>query len=253
MMDLGLQGKVALITGAGSQIGFGKGAAMTLAKEGCDIVVGDMNLEGAEQTAADVRALGRKAMAVKVDVTNSAEVRAMVDAAIKQFGKIDILFNNAGVGTAPKPFVDTTEAEWDTNININLRGTMLCTKAVLPHMISRKSGKILSMSSTAGVSGMRTGGVYGAAKGGIIIFTQALAQEVADFGINVNCIAPGLGATGFHKASNFPPEYIEKMVKPALAAGRTTTPQDIGNAVAFLASDVSIRITGQCIKVSGTM
>ncbi len=252
-MDLGLTGKVAIITGAGSQIGFGKGIALTLAKEGCDIAVSDINLEGTQQTAADVRALGRKAMAFKTDVTSKAEVEAMVNAVLNEFGKIDILINNAGVGTAPKPFVDTTEADWDVNININLKGTMICTKTVLPHMIARKSGKIISMSSTAGISGMRTGGVYGAAKGGIIIFTQALAQEVADFNINVNCIAPGLGATNFHKASSFPPEYYERVVKPALAANKTTTPQDIGNAMAFLASDVSVRITGQCIRVSGTM
>ncbi len=252
-MDLGLKGKIVIITGAGSQIGFGKGTAMILANEGCDIIVGDMDISGAEQTAAEVKKLGRRAIAVKVDVTNSAEVKAMVDAALKEFGKIDILINNAGVGTMPKPFVDTTESEWDTNININLKGTMLCTKAVLPHMIAQKSGKIISMSSTAGISGMRTGGVYGAAKGGIIIFTQALAQEVADFNINVNCIAPGLGATNFHKASNFPTEYLEKFVKPALAAGKTTTPQDIGNTMAFLASDVSMKITGQCLRVSGTM
>jgi len=252
-VDLGLTGKVAIVTGAGSQIGFGKGIAMTLAKEGCDIVVTDINLEGAQQTAADVKALGRKAMAFKTDVTKSSEVQAMVDAVIKEFGKIDILINNAGVGTKPVPFVDSTEAEWDTNININLKGTMICTKAVLPNMIARKSGKIVSMSSTAGVSGMRTGGVYGAAKGGMIIWTQALAQELADSNININCLAPGLGATGFHKASNFPPEYNERVLKPALAAGRTTTPQDIGNAMAFLVSDVSQKITGQCIKVSGAM
>jgi NAD(P)-dependent dehydrogenase (short-subunit alcohol dehydrogenase family) len=252
-VDLGLTGKVAIVTGAGSQIGFGKGIAMTLAKEGCDIVVTDINLEGAQQTAADVKALGRKAMAFKTDVTKSSEVQAMVDAVIKEFGKIDILINNAGVGTKPVPFVDSTEAEWDTNININLKGTMICTKAVLSNMIARKSGKIVSMSSTAGVSGMRTGGVYGAAKGGMIIWTQALAQELADSNININCLAPGLGATGFHKASNFPPEYNERVLKPALAAGRTTTPQDIGNAMAFLVSDVSQKITGQCIKVSGAM
>jgi len=252
-MELGLQGKVAIITGAGSQIGFGKGIATVLAKEGCDVAVSDVNLEGAEQTAAAVRALGRKAKAFPMDVTKADDVRAMVDGVLKEFGKIDILVNNAGVGTQPKPFVDTTEAEWDTNLNINLRGTMICTKAVLPHMISRKSGKIISMSSTAGLAGMRTGGVYGAAKGGIVIWTQALALEVAEAGINVNCIAPGLGATGFHKASDFPPEYYEKVVKPLLAAGKTTTPEDIGNAVAFLASDVSIKITGQCLRVSGTM
>ena len=252
-MDLGLKDKVAIVTGAGSQIGFGKGIVMALAREGCDIVACDIDLEGAEKTAADVKAAGRKALAFKVDVTNSAQIKDMVKAVLEQFGKIDILVNNAGVGTQPKPFVESTEEEWDTNININLRGVLNCTKAVLPHMISQKSGKIVSMSSTAGLSGMSTGGVYGAAKGGIVIFTQALAQEVADSGINVNCMAPGMGATNFHRASNFPPEFIEGMVKEMAAAGRTTTPEEIGNTAAFLVSDVSKRITGQCVRVSGLM
>jgi len=252
-MDLGLKDKVAIVTGAGSQIGFGKGIVMALAREGCDVVACDIDLEGAEKTAADVKAAGRKALAFKVDVTNSAQIKDMVKAVLEQFGKIDILVNNAGVGTQPKPFVESTEEEWDTNININLRGVLNCTKAVLPHMISQKSGKIVSMSSTAGLSGMSTGGVYGAAKGGIVIFTQALAQEVADSGINVNCMAPGMGATNFHRASNFPPEFIEGMVKEMAAAGRTTTPEEIGNTAAFLVSDVSKRITGQCVRVSGLM
>ena len=253
IMDLELRDKVALVTGAGSQIGFGKGICLTLAKEGCDIIVNDLDLKGAEQTAAEVRALGRKAMALRADVTKSTEVNDMVKTALRELGKIDILVNNAGVSTQPKPFVETTEEEWDINININLRGVLNCTKAVLPQMIARKSGKIVSMSSTAGIAGMRTGGLYGAAKGGVIIFTQALALEVADFGINVNAIAPGLGATNFHKASNFTAEFIEKMVKGMAAAGKTTTPQDIGNAVAFLVSNASSRITGQCLRVSGTM
>jgi len=252
-MDLGLKDKVAIVTGAGSQIGFGKGIVMALAREGCDIVACDIDLEGAEKTAADVKAAGRKALAFKVDVTNSTQIKDMVKAVLEQFGKIDILVNNAGVGTQPKPFVESTEEEWDTNININLRGVLNCTRAVLPYMISQKSGKIVSMSSTAGLSGMSTGGVYGAAKGGIVIFTQALAQEVADSGINVNCMAPGMGATNFHRASNFPPEFIEGMVKEMAAAGRTTTPEEIGNTAAFLVSDVSKRITGQCVRVSGLM
>jgi 3-oxoacyl-[acyl-carrier protein] reductase len=252
-MDLGLKDKVAIVTGAGSQIGFGKGIVMALAREGCDIVACDIDLEGAEKTAADVKAAGCKALAFKVDVTNTTQIKDMVKAVLEQFGKVDILVNNAGVGTQPKPFVESTEEEWDTNINVNLRGVLNCTKAVLPHMISQKSGKIVSMSSTAGLSGMSTGGVYGAAKGGIVIFTQALAQEVADSGINVNCMAPGMGATNFHRASNFPPEYIEKMVKEMAAAGRTTTPEEIGNTAAFLVSDVSKRITGQCVRVSGLM
>lgn len=252
-MDLGLNDKVALITGAGSQVGFGKGMAMALAKEGCDIVACDMDIEGAEKTADDVRALGRKAMALKMDITKTTEVKEAVETALNEFGNIDILINNAGVGTQPKPFVATTEEEWDTNININLRGTMIVTKAVLPHMIERKSGKIVSMSSTAGLAGMSTGGVYGAAKAGVVIFTSALAKELNEVGINVNCMAPGLGATNFHRASNFPPEYVDKFIKEMAAAGKTTTPEEIGHVAAFLVSDVSKNITGQCIRVSGLM
>ncbi|MFC2070764.1 SDR family NAD(P)-dependent oxidoreductase [Chloroflexota bacterium] len=252
-MELGLKDKVALVTGAGSQKGFGKGMVMALAREGCNIVVCDMDIEGAEKTAVDARALGRKAIALKMDVTKSAEVKEAVDAALKEFGRIDILMNNAGVGTQPKPFVASTEEEWDTNININLRGTMNVTKAVLPQMIERKSGKIVSMSSTAGLAGMSTGGVYGAAKAGIVILTSALSKELEESNINVNCIAPGLGATNFHVASNFPQEYIDKMLPEMLAAGKTTTPEEIGNTAAFLSSDVSRRINGQCIRVSGLM
>ena len=251
-MDLKLKDKVALVTGAGSQIGFGKGIAMTLANEGCDIIVGDIDLEGAEKTVAEIRALGRRAIALKADITSSIEVNNMVKTALDQFGRIDILVNNAGIGTPPKVFVESTEEEWDMGININLKGVMNCTKAVLPHMIANKSGKIVSVSSIAGLGGTPSGTIYGAAKAGIVNFTAGLAKEVAESGINVNCVAPGLGSTGFHPASGFPPEYLE-MVKKMAAEGKTTTPEDMGNTVAFLVSDVSIRITGQCIRVSGTM
>ncbi|UCD08026.1 MAG: SDR family NAD(P)-dependent oxidoreductase, partial [Dehalococcoidales bacterium] len=136
-MDLDLKDKVALITGAGSQIGFGKGMAMALAKEGVDIIVCDMDLEGAEKTAEDVRETGRKAIALKMDITSTDDVKQGVEAALREFGKIDILINNAGVGTTPLPFVESTEKDWDININVNLRGTMNVTKAVLPQMIER--------------------------------------------------------------------------------------------------------------------
>lgn len=251
-MDLGLKGKVAVVTGAGSQIGFGKGIALTLAKEGCDVVVTDIDFEGVEKTAAEIKALGRKCLATKTDVTDSAQVKSMIDSALGQFGKIDILVNNVGTSTQPKDFVDTTEAEWDKNLNINLRSALNCTKAVLPHMIKQKSGKIVSMASTAAFGGQPSGTLYGAAKAGIANFTAGLAREVYDSGITVNCIAPGLGATGFHAASGFTPEFIETRDKMA-AAGKTITPQDIGNAIAFLASDAGKHITGQCLRVSGVM
>ena len=250
-MDLGLEGKTALITGAGSQTGFGKGIALALAKEGCDIIVNDINLEGAEQTAAEVKSMGRRAMALKADVSDPDQVNDMVEEAMKQFGKIDILVNNAGVGTPPKPFVESTAADWERGISSNLWGMMYCTKAVLPQMIARKSGKIINMSSVAGLEGTPTGTVYGAAKAGIVNFTAGLALELADSGINVNSIAPGLGNTSFLAACGFPPDYIEK-AKKLDAEGKTITPRDIGNTVAFLASDVSKHIIGQCIRVAGT-
>jgi NAD(P)-dependent dehydrogenase (short-subunit alcohol dehydrogenase family) len=247
-MDLGLKGKVALVTGAGSQIGFGKGIAVTLAKEGCDVIVNDVNLEGAEQTAAEIQALGRKAMAVKANVSNSAEVNDMVKAAMAEFGRIDILVNNAGVSTVPKPFVETTEADWDRDINVNLKGVFICTKAVLPQMLERKSGKIINISSNGARTGKEYVTVYCAAKAGVMVFTKGMAAELASSGINVNAIAPGVGNTGF--ALQAPPEFLEQIVATVPLA-RFTTPQDIGSMAAYLASDVASDITGQTFSVDG--
>ena len=249
-MDLGLKGKTAIVTGAGSQIGYGKGIALTLAHEGCDIVVSDKDIEGAEQTAAKIKALGGEANAIKADISDCSEVKKMVKAALSRYGKIDILVNNAGYSSPMKPFVDKPESEWSADININLKGTAYCSQAVLGHMISRKKGKIINISS----SGARTGGAgvaaYCAAKAGIIAFTKSLAAEVAALGINVNAIAPGPGDTGFVRQA--PPDMLEMVLKK-IPLGRTTTPQDIGNMVAILASDVSIDVVGQTIIVDGGM
>jgi len=247
-MDLGLKNKVALVTGVGSQIGYGRGIAMTLAKEGCDIIANDVDLKGAQKTAAEVASLGRKAIAMRADVSSSAEVNKMVEAALAQFGKIDILVNNAGASTPPKPFIEKTEADWDRDININLKGVLICTKAVLGHMISRKSGKIINISSNGAKTGGAMVAVYCAAKAGVMVFTKSLAAELAPLGINVNSVAPGQGNTGF--ALQAPPGLIEKLLT-MIPLGRSTTPQDIGNMVAFLASDVSSDIVGQTFSVDG--
>jgi NAD(P)-dependent dehydrogenase (short-subunit alcohol dehydrogenase family) len=247
-MDLNLKGKVAIVTGAGSQIGFGKAIALTLAREGCDIVAADLDLEGAKKTAAEVEALGRKAVALKMDITKAAEVNGMVKTVLDKFGKIDILINNAGATVEPKPLVEKTQEEMDFDINVNLWGPLNCTKAVIGHMISRKSGKIVSISSAVGVGGLANTSVYTAAKGGVITFTRALATEVAHLGINVNSVAPGLARTNF--VSNAPEEFI-KSVESQVWLKRLTEPQDIANAVAFLASDAAADIVGQTILVSG--
>jgi NAD(P)-dependent dehydrogenase (short-subunit alcohol dehydrogenase family) len=249
-MDLGLKGKIALVTGAGSQIGFGKAIVMTLAKDGCDIIVNDINLEGARQTAAEVEKLGCKAIAVKADITKSSEVKEMVKTALDRFGRIDILVNNAGGCTPPKPFMQMTEQEWEFDINVNLRGVLNCTRAVLTGMIERKYGKIVNLISGAGINGGMLTAVYAAAKGGILAFSMAIAKEVAPRGINVNCVSPGPAMTGF--AKNAPPGMLENFAK-SIPIGRLTEPQDVANSVAFLASDAAADIVGQTLIVTGNV
>lgn len=249
-MDFLLKDKVALVTGAGSQIGFGKAIALTLAAEGCNIIAADIDYKGAQQTADAVEALGRLAIATKADVTKSAEVDEMVKVALAKFGRIDILVNNAGRASAPKHFVDKPEGEWDFDINLNLKGVLICTKAVLPQMISRKYGKIINISSGAGKGGQVDRSIYSAAKGAVITFTRVLAKEVAASGINVNCILPFVADTHFIRDRSNPQEFL-KMAASMVPMGRTSTLQDVANAVAFFASDVSSYIEGQTLNVNG--
>ena len=208
-MELGLTDKVALVTGAGGQKSYGKGIALVLAKEGCDVVVVDIDLAGAERTAAEVESLGRKTLAVKADVADSTQINEMIQAALAKFGRIDILVNNAGVSSPNKPFWEKSEADWDYDINVNLRGTMNCARAVIGQMLERKSGKIINISSIAVRGGAPFASIYTAAKCGIVGFTKSLALEVSHLGINVNNIAPGLAMTNF--VSDDPPELIEEL------------------------------------------
>jgi NAD(P)-dependent dehydrogenase (short-subunit alcohol dehydrogenase family) len=236
-MDLKLKDKVALVTGTGSQIGYGKGIALALAQEGCDIISADIDLKGARQTAAEVEALGRKALALKVDVTNRAEVDDMVKKGLEKFGGIDILINNAGVSSKWKPFVEMTRKDWDYDIGVNLYGQMNVAQAILPHMISRKSGRIINTSGGQGIPGIS---LYGASKGAVVQWTRALVREVAHYGIIVSVYSPGLGATGL--TANDPRE-MESLAK-ASPLGRLCTPADVGPLVAFLASELSDYFVG---------
>jgi NAD(P)-dependent dehydrogenase (short-subunit alcohol dehydrogenase family) len=245
-MDLKLKDKVALVTGAGSQIGYGKGIALTLAKEGCDIIAIDIDLEGARKTAAEVEALGRKALAIKADVTNRAEVDDMVRQALEKFGKIDILVNNAGA-SIQKPFMEMTKADLDFNINVNLYGQINVAQAVLPHMISRHYGRIIN---TSGGQGLPTLSIYGAAKAGVVAFTQALAKEVVSFGVIINAVSPGLAKTGL--TSNAPPEFLDGIIQQDSILKRFCTPEDLAPVVAFLASDVCSYMVGQCVSLAGS-
>jgi NAD(P)-dependent dehydrogenase (short-subunit alcohol dehydrogenase family) len=253
-MDLGLTGKVALITGAGSPIGFGHATAILLAQEGCDIIANDINLDNAEKTAAEARTLGRQALAIKADVGNIADVRAMVQQALAKLGKIDILVNNAGgPGAAGGPFVHTKEQDWEGTINLILKGVLNCTKVVLPGMIERKYGKIINISSGLGRSGGPNSSVYSACKAAVIGFTKSVAQEVAPLGINVNSVSPGLSTTNFLRGPDGKirnPESLDK-VRATIPLGRLTEPRDVAPAVVYLASDLAGDIVGQVIPVEG--
>jgi NAD(P)-dependent dehydrogenase (short-subunit alcohol dehydrogenase family) len=250
-MELGLKGKVALITGTASQIGMGKVIALTLAREGCDIISCDIDIAGAEKTAAEVRALNRKAIVLKVDVINRDQVNEMVQSALKIFGKIDILAGVAGGAAFSGPLASAKLEAIDKEVNLNLMGAIHCTKAVLPGMIEKKYGKIILISSNAGIIGVPGGSGYSAAKAGVIGFTRSIAREAGPSGININNIAPGLVMTNFYGgegAPMLPPELRKSADNPL---GKITTTQDIANMVAFLASDVSGSITGQCIVIDG--
>ena len=230
-MDLKLKDKVALVTGAGSQIGYGKAIALTLAEEGCDIIIGDINIEGAKQTAAEIEAIGRRSLVIKVNVADRAQVDDMVRKGLDKFGRIDIIVEKGGAARKVGAFISLKKEDWDYDIEVNLYGQMNVAQAVLPHMISRKQGRIIN---TSGGQGIPTLSTYGAAKAGVVMFTKALAKEVAPYGVIVTFYSPGLGATGL--TVNDP---RMESIAPSLPLGRLCTPQDVAPVVAFLASELS--------------
>ncbi len=243
-MDLYLKDKVALVTGAGSQIGYGQRIATLLAEEGCDVAAADINLAGARQTAAAIKKLGRRGLAVRVDVTRQAEVDAMVAAMIKEFGRIDILVNNAGATSQLRPFLEMTDEDWEFDIGVNLLGQMRVARAVLPHMIARHYGRIIN---TSGGQGIPSISIYGAAKAGVVMFTQALAREVAAQGVIVNAVGPGLGKTGLVWRA---PQSMLEGERERSQLKRLCTPEDVAPVVAFLASDRCSYMVGQVIQLS---
>ena len=240
-----LVGKVALVTG-GAQ-GIGKAVSLLLARNGADIVVSDVNLEKAEETAREVQALGRKALAIKADVATLSDVEKMVDTAMAQFGKVDILVNNAGIAR-DKLILRMTEEDWDTVLNINLKGTFNCTKAVVRHMSKQKYGKIVNIASVVGEMGNAGQGNYAASKAGVIGFTKTIAREFAQRGINVNAIAPGYIETPMTDAL---PDKVKEELKRLIPLDRLGKPEDVAEAVLFLVSESANYITGQVLNVNG--
>ena len=241
--------RVVLITGAGSPKGIGRAIALYMAKKGYDIAVADMDLNGARAVADEIRALGRKAAAVTVNVTDEQSVNDMIKTAVSEMGQVDVLVNCAGI-TQPVTVLNTTLEDWNRVISVNLTGTFLCSKAVLPHMTERKYGRIVNISS---VSGKRGGGVYGgahysAAKAGILGFAKALARECVLDGITVNSVCPGLIATEIRKGLSDEAEHATWKTIPMQRPG---TADEVAATVAFLAGEDASYITGEDIDVNG--
>jgi len=246
-----LKEKVAIVTGAAG--GIGRAIALRLAEEGADMVIADINAEGANKVVKEINAMGGRGIVTKVDVTKSSEANRMAEAAIDKFAKIDILVNNAGGSARERNtlFHESEEAVWDYVIALNLKGTRNCTRAVVNHMLERRSGKIVNISSLAGIRGSSLGQAdYAAAKAGIIGFTMALAKEVGGYGINVNCVSPaGIDSPGRARLSE---EYRRKSLEN-IWLRRVGSPQEVSEAVLFLASEEANFITGQNLVVCGGM
>jgi len=242
---LKLAGKVALVTGAAQ--GIGRAIALLLARNGADIVVSDINLEKAEEMIKEIRAIGPKAMAVKVDVSNLSDVERMVEDIIEKLAKIDILVNNAGI-TRDKLILRMTEEDWDAVLGVNLKGTFNCTKTVIRHMAKQRGGKIVNIASVVGEMGNAGQANYSASKAGVIGLTKTIAREYAQRGINVNAIAPGYIETPMTDAL---PEKAKDELKKLIPMERLGKPEDVAEAVLFLVCEESSYITGQVLNVNG--
>jgi 3-oxoacyl-[acyl-carrier protein] reductase len=246
-----LDKKVAIITGGST--GIGRSIALTFAREGSDIVVCSRNLGTLEEVASEIKALGKRAMAIPVDVSVKTQVQKMVRQTVKEFGQIDILVNNAGIGYLV-PIIDLAEEDWDAVIDVDLKGTFLCMQAVARHMMERKYGKIINISSIAGMRCPRVGvAAYCAAKAGVELLTKAAALEFTRYGIQVNSIAPGYIETLMYRRGTTP-EQIEEYLdtaKSSTPVGRLGEPQEIANVALFLASEDSSFVYGESIVVDG--
>jgi len=243
-----LEDQVAIVTGAGQ--GIGRAIALTLAKEGAAVTVNDIDLERAKKVADEIKSQGGQALPIKADVSNGEEVNTLVQKTLDGFKKIDILVNNVGI-TKVIPAMELTEAQWDSIININLKGQFLCSQAVARHMIKQKRGKIVNIAALSGRVATPGMAAYGASKGGVLQLTRVLAIEWAKYNINVNAVSPGVTITAtveniLKQEPDFIKGYLER-----IPFRRAAKPEDIANAVLFLVSSEADDITGQEITVDG--
>jgi NAD(P)-dependent dehydrogenase (short-subunit alcohol dehydrogenase family) len=244
-----LKDKVTIITGAGQ--GIGAAFARKLAVEGAKVVIADINEEMAQGVAASLISEGYDAMALKTDVSDEGNTKAMARHVLERYGSIDVTINNAAIFSTikTKPAEDITVEEWDRIMAVNLRGVFLCSKAVIPHMKSRKKGKIINISSATVFMGKPYYIHYVTSKAGVIGFTRALARELGEFNINVNCITPGYTKTEIPRGTTTA-EQLAAIINHQCVK-RIGEPQDLVGAMIFLASDESDFMSGQTVNVDG--
>ncbi len=254
-MNGDLEGKIAIVTGG--LRGIGRAISTAFAQEGAHLAVFDLDTEDqplVRKLQEEIATLHRSCLYAKVDITQVQEVHQAVDKAIKTFGRIDILVNNAGHGMDPIPLEDLEEEDWDCMIDLNLKGTYICTRAVIRHMQEQRSGRIINISSQAARSKSEIANLpYASAKAGILGFTRNLAFELGPYGINVNAIAPGVVISGERIAKRMagrPKKIVQQMLEQ-IPLRRFGKPKDISGAAVFLASDKSSYITGATIDVNG--
>jgi NAD(P)-dependent dehydrogenase (short-subunit alcohol dehydrogenase family) len=258
-----LAGKIAMITGGGR--GIGHAIALAMAREGADVLLPDLVLANAEQVAGEVQALGRRAIPLAMDVKRESQIEAVIARGISAWGHIDIVVNNAGITPGlGLPFTRQVEADWDRVFAVNLKSVFFVCKHIAPHFRERRGGKIVNISSIAGPLSSQTMPSYSVAKIGVITFTKIVAKDLAPFGVNVNAICPGLLYTEMWKQigdviRETNPAYahlttrqmFEKRVEEWIPMKREQTPEDIGWAAVFLASEEARNITGQVLMVDG--
>ncbi len=246
-MNISLEGKVALVTGASR--GIGKAAAMGLARAGADLVIAGRKLPDLESSAAEIRSAGRKCLPVAAHVGRLTEIESLVRRAGNEFGTIDILVNNAGTNPTLAPSIDVDERAWDAIMNLNLKGLFFLSQAVARVMRAKGGGRIINVSSIAGIRPDRLP-VYSISKAAVIMATKVMAREWARFNIRVNAIAPGLIKTRFSEALWKNPEIMEEsMARTPMA--RMGQPEEMVGAILYLASDASSYVTGQVVALDG--
>jgi NAD(P)-dependent dehydrogenase (short-subunit alcohol dehydrogenase family) len=266
-MLVDLSGKAALVTGGGT--GIGRGVALVFAEQGADVAVADLDLDAARAVADEVQALGRKGLGLALDVTSRQQVDAVVAELVSTWGRIDILVNNAGVAKGPGTNApeDDREEDWDATFDVNVKGVVFCTKAVMPHFKERRYGKIVNIASVAARLPQPKGPAYGATKAAVIHYTRSMAALLAPYGVNVNGICPGNVWSAFHEqlieeargrgdrsvADRESFEVFRERSEEMIPLGRAQTAEDMGKLAAFLASEDARNITGQSIELDGGM